>query len=736
MDSKYICTLFIINLNKMKKIIFCCSILVITLSANAQVTKEQKKDSIKELKEVIISTEKYKYKRIKSATVSKMPLADIENPQVYNTVTSELIKEQVVTNFNDVLKNATGVSRIWEATGRGGDGAAFYSMRGFALQPTMINGLPGINNGNIDPANVDNVEVMKGPSGTLYGGSLISYGGLINIVTKKPYDKFGGEIGYVSGSYGQNRVTADINVPLTDENNVLLRVNTAYQYENSFQNAGFAKTFFFAPSLTYVANDKLTFMINTEFSSGTSAIAPMLFLSRYSPISFSSMELFDNNYKNSFTSNQLTMSNPTFNMQAQMLYKLSENWNSQTVLSTSNSQTDGYYAYLWDSANGNDFTRFISYRNGDTSTTDIQQNFIGNFKIGNLKNRIIVGLEYYDSNINNGSSGYVADGTVSLADGSDTGDLTKAGVDNLLVNSFEGNSTANNKIMSAFVSDILNITDRLSAMVSLRVDNFSGATNYYTTDEISSQTAFSPKFGAVYQIVENKVSVFGNYMNGFVNVAPQQVSDIDGTNTQLKSFDPEHANQFEFGLKTNLFKEIVSGAISYYDIVVKDRLMTDPNNINNAIQGGEVKSNGVEVSLTATPMAGLNLIAGYSYNHSEVTKDNPGDGYIGLRPEEAGPENLVNFWANYTQVTGKLKGFGIGIGGNYASEQKTLNREAIGTFELPSYTIINSVVSYSTDKFNLSLKLNNILNEEYYTGWSTVSPQKLRNLAAGLTYKF
>ena len=729
-------SLFLINLNNMKQIILCLSITFLTLSANAQVKNEQKKDSIKELKEVSISNSKYKYKRIKSATVSKMPLADIENPQVYNVVTSELMKEQVVTNFNDVLKNATGVSRIWEATGRGGDGAAFYSMRGFAVQPTMINGLPGINNGNIDPANVDNVEVMKGPSGTLYGGSLISYGGLINIVTKKPYDKFGGEIGYVSGSYGQNRVTADINVPLTDDNNVLLRVNTAYQYENSFQNAGFAKTFFFAPSLTYVANDKLTFMINTEFSSGTSAIAPMLFLSRYSPISFSSMELFDNNYKNSFTSNQLTMSNPTFNMQAQMLYKLSENWNSQTVLSTSNTQTDGYYAYLWDSANGSDFTRFISYRNGDTSTTDIQQNFIGNFKIGNLKNRIVVGLEYYDSNINNGSSGYVADGTVSLADGSDTGDLTKAGVDNLLVNSFEGNSSATNKIMSAFVSDILNITDKLSAMVSLRVDNFSGATNYFTTEEINSQTAFSPKFGAVYQIVENKVSVFGNYMNGFVNVAPQQVSDIDGTNTQLKSFDPEHANQFEFGLKTNLFKEIVSGAISYYDIVVKDRLMTDPNNINNAIQGGEVKSNGVEVSLTATPMAGLNLIAGYSYNHSEVTKDNPGDGYIGLRPEEAGPENLVNFWANYTQVTGKLKGFGIGIGGNYASEQKTLNREAIGTFELPSYTIINSVVSYSNDKFNLSLKLNNILNEEYYTGWSTVSPQKLRNLTAGLTYKF
>ena len=117
--------LFLINLNKMKKIILSLSILSIAFTTNAQVKSEQKKDSIKELKEVSISNSKYKYKRIKSSTVSKMPLADIENPQVYNVVTSELLKEQVITNFNDVLKNATGVSRIWESTGRGGDGAAF-----------------------------------------------------------------------------------------------------------------------------------------------------------------------------------------------------------------------------------------------------------------------------------------------------------------------------------------------------------------------------------------------------------------------------------------------------------------------------------------------------------------------------------------------------------------------------------------------------------------------------------
>lgn len=709
---------------------FYLSVLLIGITVSAQEKKEQEKDSLKTLKEVIVNTNKYKYKREKSTTVSKMPLNNIENPQVYNTVTSELLKEQVVTNFNDALKNATGITRLWESTGRGGDGAEYFSMRGFAVQPTMINGLPGINNGSIDPANVDNIEVIKGPSGTLFGSSLISYGGLINTVTKKPYSTFGGEISYISGSYGLDRITADVNVPLNSD--VAVRINTAYQKENSFQDAGFGKSFFFAPSLSYKVNDKLSFLINTEFTNRNSANAPMIFLSRYSPLSFNSIELFERNYKKSFTSNELSISNPTYSLQAQMFYKLSDQWTSQTVLSRSNSKTSGYYSYLFDASNGNDFSRYISKRNGETLATDIQQNFIGDFKIGSLRNRLVAGIDYYKSNIINGSTGWLGNGTVSLIDGSDTGDLTQAGVDNLLVGSFEGNSTAETEVISAYASNVLNITDKLSAMASLRIDNFKSK----TATEENSQAAVSPKFGLVYMLIKDKVSVFSNYMNGFVNVTPREVSEVDGSNPRMESFDPEQANQYEIGLKTNLYKDIISASISYYNIDVKNRIMTDPNNINNSIQGGEVNSKGIELSFTANPVKGFNIIAGFSNNNSEVTKDNPGDGYLGQRPEEAGPETLVNFWANYTLTSGKLKGFGIGFGGNYASEYKTLNRANIGTFELPSYTVLNSALSYTSDKFNIALKLNNALNEKYYSGWSTVTPQRLRSVTAGLTYKF
>ena len=118
---------------------------------------------------------------------------------------------------------------------------------------------------------------------------------------------FGGEISYNNGTYGSNRVTADVNLPLNEK--AAVRINSAYTTEESFQDAGFSNTFFLAPSIKYEVNDKLTFLVNTEFYKNTSAKSSMIFLSRYAPLSFDSMELFDRNYKRSFTSNDLTMNN-------------------------------------------------------------------------------------------------------------------------------------------------------------------------------------------------------------------------------------------------------------------------------------------------------------------------------------------------------------------------------------------------------------------------------------------
>ncbi|WP_040253163.1 TonB-dependent receptor [Psychroserpens mesophilus] len=702
------------------------------------------------LSEVIIEGERRnKFSRKKTAYVSKLPLKDIENTQVYSTVTNELLQSQVVTNFDDALKNATGVEQLWTSTGRGGDGAGYFSLRGFSVQPQLVNGLPGLTNGTINPANIERIEVLKGPSATLFGNAVSSYGGLINVVTKKPYVGTGGELSFTSGTYGLNQIVGDFNTALSKDDNLYFRLNTAYTTEQSFQDAGFRKSFFVAPSLSYKVNNKLSFSFYGEITQAEQTNPTFLFLNRSAPTVASNLDELGYNNKLSFTSNDLTLQNPTQNYRIEMDYKLSDTWQSQTLLSKSSTSTKGYYSYLFDFGilEGNTYSRFINKQNANTQTTDIQQNFIGDFKIASFRNRVVIGLDYFNETETNNSTGYGFYGNITpngetngdnpfTADiETDTFPLSTSGVDAVLASQGVSNVKSKYHIYSLYASDVLNITDNLSAMVGLRLDHFDNEGDIANPDDDYNQTTLSPKFGIVYQPIKDKLSVFGNYQNGFTNVAPQLVGNPDNGPQTLQTFDPEQANQMEFGIKTNLFNNRLNATISYYDIKVKDRVITDPSSPFNKIQGGEVVSKGFEIEINANPIQGLNIRAGYSYNDSETTVSDNTE-ILNRRPLEAGPETLYNFWANYEFQEGSLEGFGLGAGFNGASERFAINYASTGNFILPSYTIANASVFYQADKYRIGLKLNNAFNKEYYKGWTTINPQMPRALLVNISYQF
>lgn len=748
----------------------------VTIAAGETVTKDFKLTETQEqLNEVVIEANANKYARTQSEVVAKMPLKDIENPQVYNNITSEVLKQQVVTNFDDALKNAPGIDKLWESTGRGGDGAGYFSLRGFAVQPTMINGVPGLTTGSPDPQNIERIEVIKGPSGTLFGSSLISYGGLINITTKRPYETFGGEISYTGGTYGLNRYTVDLNTPLGTEKRAFLRVNAAYHTENSFQDAGFRKSIFIAPSLLYKVNERLTFNINTEFYNGRSTNQTMLFVDRGNPLRVHNMDELQYDPYRSYTGNDLYIDTPTFSLQGQMNYKISENWTSQTILSRSSAKSDGYYSYLYEGTTtiegmtgtaipeGIILARYTSKQNAETIGTDIQQNFIGEFNIGSVKNKFVAGLDYFNiMNINN-STGYGAHGFVNLGvdpelfntlvpelhsalniptgplEG-DSGLLTQDGADAGIFGTGMSYSKSKQEVFSAYASEVAYILPNLSVMASLRIDRFSNKGDITDSSDDFNQTAYSPKFGIVYQPIQDKVALFANYMNGFVNVAPG-VDRIDGVDVP-RTFGPEQANSFEVGTKLNLMNNRITASLSYYNTKVSDGVYSvfidNPDfpalpDIINYTDGGQ-ENKGFEASITASPIDGLNILAGYSYNDSKLTA---GDSdFVGKRPESAGPQNMANLWATYEFKNGTLKGFGLGFGGNYASENKIFNRNTAGTFTLPEYTVINASAFYRMDAFVLTVKLDNITDKEYYKGWSTINPQRPRMFSANLTYNF
>jgi iron complex outermembrane receptor protein len=80
----------------------------------------------------------------------------------------------------------------------------------------------------------------------------------------------------------------------------------------------------------------------------------------------------------------------------QINYKISSNWTSQTIFSRARSTINGYITALTGRTDTSLRAQVIA---GNTSfiATDLQQNFVGDFKIANHRNRMVIGLDYYNN---------------------------------------------------------------------------------------------------------------------------------------------------------------------------------------------------------------------------------------------------------------------------------------------------------------------------------------------------
>ena len=702
----------------------------------------------KQLNEVVIRSHKAnRFATVKSDDVAKMPLNDLENSQVYSTVSSSLMTDQAIHSLDAALKNVPGAYQLWAATDRSGFGnGSSFVLRGFQLNTYLRNGIASNVSTTIDNANVESIEVLKGPSATLFGSAVTSYGGLINRVTKKPYDQAGGEISYSGGSYGFNRLTADINTPLDSAKKLLFRINTALNTQNSWQDAGFHRNIFLAPSLVYKANDRLSFSFDAELYESAGTTPQMFFFNTtVAQLGVNSANKLNLDYNRSYMSNDLVLNSSNLNFSGQMNYKLSDNWVSQTNISVVNTTSNGPMPYFYLMPGNNEIQRNVWTIEGGDQTLDIQQNFIGKFNIGSVKNRVVAGIDYYNYNANVRYNEFM--GTAGGQTAADLFDVinTTGNIPNYLnfnkakVDSAYANSPADpypyiistkEYITSAYVSDVINITDQLIANAALRVDHFDFAGNYNpvngTTTGGYKQTALSPKFGLVYQLVKDKVSLFGNYQNGFTNET--------GTDFQGHSFKPEEANQLEGGIKLNAFDGKLSGTFSYYDIQVNNTLRTDLDHPQFSIQNGTQLSKGLEAELIANPFTGFNIVAGYAYNDSRYT--NADADVDGLRPNTSGPQNMANLWLSYRFMQGVVKGLGAGFGGNYAGKSLVESSRSEGQFYVPAYTVLNSTVFYETGKYRFAVSVDNLANKEYWIGWYTVNPQQPRSINGTVTFRF
>ncbi|MCD2424051.1 TonB-dependent receptor [Niabella pedocola] len=684
------------------------------------------------LDRVIVSSS-YRHVNKNSTQVARMPLTYTENPQNYAVIPKEVILTQLATTTEQALLNIPGVSNMSVAGGSGGSTLTFKS-RGFSSGSVMYRN--GVSTGYValtDLFNMERIEAIKGPSATLFGGNQgASYGGVYNIITKQPLEVKRGEVSFTTGSYEMARTTVDYNTPLNEDKTALLRLNGMYDSRNTFQQLS-QNNIGLAPSLLIKANSRLTLHFDGYYYKSARPI--VLFGFSAPPGGTTASSTYAGNVKDLGLDPQNPYINPDFNSKQQTWavtgkaeYKLSEQWLSQTNFAVARSNNETHYISLTanraTTADTTKITRAIlEMPYSQLYTQQFQQNFIGDFKIGSLRNRLLVGLDYFRTDVGSARASIAYDTIYANASAAQLM-IKKSKLDSRAVNApYTAASRSIANSYGAYVSEVLNVTDRLLLMASLRLNRFSDLSNKYM------QTSYSPKLGISYEIIKQSLSVYGNYNNGYNNVS--------GTDSLGNLLKPTYANQLEGGVKFDVLQHRLTGTVSVYDIRVKNI----PVSMGTySVQNDEQRSRGVDVDILANPLAGLNIAMGYGYNDIRYAAFYGKLPVVNGKPVEVkgnrvdgAPYHAANLWATYGVTSGSLKGFGIGAGGNGQSSSFTNNSN---TITLDGYVVYGASVFYDAPKFRLTAKVDNIGNKKYFTYNSWLFPGATRMLLFNVIYRF
>ncbi|MES2882663.1 MAG: TonB-dependent receptor, partial [Bacteroidota bacterium] len=164
-------------------------------------------EDAKQLNDIIITSGRRL--NSKSISIGKIDINPMDLPQSITVVGQGIIRDQQAQRLSDVIKNVNGV---YVTTTRGAVQESFGA-RGYGLGSSNLfkNGAR-INSGVIpEMSSLEKVEVLKGSSAILFGQ--VAPGGILNMVTKQPKFKNGGEVSMRIGSYSLYKPAFDIYGP-------------------------------------------------------------------------------------------------------------------------------------------------------------------------------------------------------------------------------------------------------------------------------------------------------------------------------------------------------------------------------------------------------------------------------------------------------------------------------------------------------------------------------------------
>lgn len=348
----------------------------------------------KDLDTITISTKNVNAHDSSSFQAARLPIKDYENPQVVNSVSGRLLSNRNNYSQFSLLNNVAGVTPSWAGI------APNITIRGFRTRANFRNGLNAFLAYNSETVNIKQLDVIKGPAGTLFGSANVVFGGIVNSITYKPEDARFTNVEIVGGNNNFQRVTMDVNTPLDSSHDGLFRMMGAYTYKESFQDAGLYRNIFFAPGISYKVTPRLQLELEAEVERRTSTNSTLL--TPANPLvngvltnveSSAGLQL---DYRKSYTDNSLLWRTTGVNIYGRAIYTISNRWRSETNLVSVYGSSDGTYQTNALIQNNTAVARKMLYYNPENIISQqVQQNFLGDFKIADWHNRLVVGLDYY-----------------------------------------------------------------------------------------------------------------------------------------------------------------------------------------------------------------------------------------------------------------------------------------------------------------------------------------------------
>lgn len=618
-------------------------------------------------------------------------------PFSISTVTQEQMIEQNAQNMTEALAYTAGVQSL------SSNAAVPQAVDSFNLRGTdadeyldgmrIPQGYNAVQSGpsslNLDPNDLEKLEILLGPSSTLYGQS--NLGGIVDAVSKQPTSTPYHSLQFQAGTYSWLQGAGDFGGPLNHSSTLLYRINGVVRNSDTYVYGIQDNRYTINPTLTWRPSTDTALTGYAKFLRTTSnsitgylPAAGTLTPASYGilPVSFQTGDpTFDRYRKNQFFTGYRfdhQSSGGRWALQHQLRY----------IHSTTNTHFIFPYALAPDEITLLRFSyNLIPAIDGLQSDTHMR----GLFHLGRTQHNVIGGLDYQWQRYHNNYG-------LGLASNFDIthpiygqGDTVAPLATKLKQTQYQGGLYGQDEIELGRFTVVAG--GRADFTSQNTVDSFTKATT-----ASQSPNALTGHAGLSYHIAG--LAPYFSYSTSFI---PTLDAGFDG-----KPFVPERGSNLEGGIKYQLHGTPLMLRVAGFSLTQENVEVTDPNHPGFSIQTGKVHTPGVEVQLGGS-VRHLDFTAGFTHIEPRYTE---GLEYLHKQPATVA-DNTSSAWLHYVLPQPWISGFGLGGGVRFVGRSWG---DADNTFQAAGFTLFDGALDYTRERWRFAVNAKNLGNRRYVDG--------------------